>query len=107
MSREFGAYIGGYFYDKVRNAADDCRDGRDDLTRLWGKFLTEFSDIAYAIASSEACDSGLDYPIFECIERLPRLNAILNEIDHYLRPFRDVAEAAVRARLRDIEKEKE
>ena len=97
MSREFGEYHnGGYFHEEIKNAADDCATGRDELTKLWGKFLDEFYHIAYQISNSEACDSGPYAPIIESINRMESLKDCLSKIDTYLDPFRDVMAEAVR-----------
>lgn len=101
MSREFGSYHAGYFHYQMETAADDCLSGHDELTRLWGAFLREFAHVAYAIASSEANDSGPDYPIFETMERLPELKRRLAAIEAYTAPYRAVAEAAVRRHIED------
>lgn len=96
MSREFGEYGGGgYFHNKIADAADDAKGGRDQLTRLWGDFLEEFSNVAYSISTSEACDSGEYDPIMENIARMPQLNAILIKIGNYLEPYEEVARRAV------------
>jgi hypothetical protein len=63
---------------------------------LWGEFLEEFTPIAFAIASSEACDSGPDYPILENLKRMAALQACLSEVSKYLLPYQQVAEEAVR-----------
>lgn len=84
MSREFGSHQSGYFHTQMDQAASDCLDGRDELTKLWGKFLFEFKDVAWAIASSEACDSGPEYPIEMTSERLPRLQDELDRIKDYV-----------------------
>ena len=97
MSREFGDYGGsGYFHDKIRAASDDCKSGRDPLTKLWHEFLDEFYHVSYAISTSEACDSGPYYPIMESIARMPVLKAKLHKIDLFLEDYRRVAEEAIR-----------
>ncbi len=101
MSREFGDTIGGFFHNKIGYAADDCQTGRDKLTQLWGEFLREFEEVAYAISTSEACDSGPDYPIFETLERLPALERKLANVKSYVEPYRRVAEEAVRKALKE------
>jgi hypothetical protein len=99
MSREFGSYTNGYFHDQMKYAAEDLGGSGDPLSRLWGKFFDEFYHVAYAISSSEACDSGRDRPILETIERIDRLKKVLWEIEQYVRPYKDVAETAVRRAL--------
>lgn len=99
MSREFGSYGGGYFHSKMNDAADDLASGRDDMTKLWGKFFDAFRDVAYAIASSEACDSSEDHTIVETIQHLPAMKAALTAIEHHVRVYDDVAKDAVRKAL--------
>lgn len=96
MSREFGEYSSGYFHQKIAGCADDCGGSRHELTKLWGEFLREFYDVAYAISSHEACDSGAAYPIMESVEKLPVLRKKLDQISSFLRPYQDVMEEAVR-----------
>ncbi len=88
MSREFGSYCNGYFHDQIRYAADDCLRGRDDLTRLWGRFIEDFTGIAYQIASSEAGDSEPDATIIQTILDLPRLRDRLVDIENFCKPFK-------------------
>lgn len=99
MSREFGDCIGGFFHDKIRNAADDCKTGRDHLTKLWGEFLHEFESVAYQISNSEACDSGPDSPISETIRKIPVLKEKLFAVESFVSPFKRVADDAVRRAL--------
>ena len=96
MSREFGSYMSGYFHTQIEYAADDCLCGRDGITRLWGEFLKAFYPVAYAISTSEACDSDVDYPIMECIRQMPELESRLKDISEYLRPFEDVIDEAIK-----------
>ncbi len=96
MSREFGSDASGYFHQQMQNAADDCLDGRDKLTKLWGAFFKEFYDVAYAISTSEAGDSGPDFPILETIKKLPALKDKFNQIENYCSVFDDVAQKAIR-----------
>lgn len=100
MSREFGEYYsGGYFHDKISYAAEDCKEGRDQLTRLWGEFLEEFKDVAYQISNSEAADSGPDAPISETIMKMPALKRKLDAIEGFILPYQRVAQEAVRKAL--------
>jgi hypothetical protein len=87
MSREFGEYERGYFHQKIASCANDCKGGRDQLTKLWGKFLEEFSHVAHEISNSEACDAGPDAPIIESIKRLPRLRELFMDVQKYLTPY--------------------
>lgn len=100
MSREFGSYMSGYFHHQMQYAAEDCASGKDELTRLWGKFFEEFYHVAYQIANSEACDSGPDAPIIETIQRLPALKKHLDDIEKYTRTYKDCMEEAVRQALK-------
>lgn len=88
--------MNGYFHQRIDQCADDALAGQDEITKLWGAFLKEFSHIAYAIASSEACDSGVEYPIMETIERSKALYEKLDAIRSYTRPFQDCMNKAVR-----------
>jgi hypothetical protein len=99
MSREFGSYCNGYFHEQIRLGAEDCLAGRDDLTRLWGAFLNEFNDIAYAIASSEACDSGPEATVIATIEKMKALKAALSKIEDFTEPHRRCMEHALRKAL--------
>jgi hypothetical protein len=84
MSREFGSYEPGYFHYQMDLAAQDCREGNDELTRLWGGFLSAFYPIAYAIASSEAGDSGPDFPVNATKEHMAALRRELDKIEQYV-----------------------
>jgi hypothetical protein len=95
MSREFGSYNAGYFDQQMRNAADDLRAGEDELSRVWAGFFDEFHHVAYAIASSEASDSGADYPIMETINRLPALKEAISRVEQHVMPYKRIAEIAV------------
>lgn len=99
MSREFGTYGGGYFHSKMNDAADDLAGGNDQMTRLWGKFFDAFRDVAYAIASSEAGDSGEEHTVIETIRHLPAMKAALAAIEQHVRGYDDVARDAVRKAL--------
>lgn len=101
MSREFGDYGGGYFHDKIRLAAEDASSGEYEITRLWGKLLTDFYEVAYAIASAEARDASEGDAILESMEMLPQISRDLTAIDSYQKPFRDIARRAVQRYLRD------
>jgi hypothetical protein len=102
MSREFGSCERGYFYRQIENAASDLLDGREELTKKWGKFFHEFIDISYAISGCEAIDNGPDYPIFETIKHIKNLKVILDEIEKYCSVYQAVAENAVREYIEKI-----
>lgn len=93
--------MSGYLHQQIEYAADDCLSGRDEITKKWGKFLKTFSKIAYAIASSEACDSGSDYPITETIKLKRQLENDLQEVFKYVQPFEDCMQEAVREALKE------
>ena len=95
MSREFGSYENGYFHQQIQQGAKDCLEGNDELTRLWGKFLEEFYEVAYAISTSEAGDSGPYRPIIENLNRMTALQDRLDDIKSFLEIFDDVAKRAV------------
>ena len=99
MSREFGSYSAGYFHYQMETAAEDCKSGNDELTRLWGEFFEEFKHIAYAIASSEAGDSGADFPIYETMRNLPSIKDKIAKIEEYIQPFEAVAKRAIRDKI--------
>lgn len=96
MSREFGSYTAGYFHQQIETAANDCLAGRDQLTKLWGEFLREFQPIAYAISSSEECDSGPEYPIMETMQHLPAMIKRMDNIEQFMNTYKRVAEEAVK-----------
>jgi hypothetical protein len=79
----------------MEGVAMDCLNGRDELTRLWGAFFLEFTDIARAIGRSES-DGGMEYPIREMIRCRDALRGRFSEIENYVEPFARVAEEAVR-----------
>lgn len=101
MSGEFGDYLGGYFHNKIQSAAEDAAHGRDPLTKLWGKFLEEFEDIARAISYSEACDSGPHDTIFNTLQRLPELKRRLETIESFVYTYKRVAEDAVEKAVKE------
>jgi hypothetical protein len=100
MSREFGSHNAGYFHQQIESAAEDCLKGKDDLTKLWGEFLKEFSHVAYAISTSEACDSGPDYPIIETIRRWEGLAQRFHRVAEYIHPFHKVMEEAIASKIK-------
>lgn len=99
MSGEFGSYNSGYFWAQMQYAAEDCRDGQHEITRLWGEFLAEFEEIARAISWAEAGDSWQDESITETIRRLPVLKERMRDIEKYVDVFDRVAQKAVRDAL--------
>lgn len=105
MSREFGSYMNGYFHSQMEYAAEDCAAGDDELTRLWGGWFRAFYNVSYAIASSEAGDSGPDHSIYETIQAMPVLKRATADIESYLEPYQRVMNLAVRDKLEEIEKD--
>jgi len=104
MSREFGEYQHGYFHDKIRSAAEDCRTESDNkLTHLYGELLEELYKIAYQISNFEACDSGFYAPVQETMQRMPALKAKLREIEEFVATYKDVADNAVRDYINEQE----
>ncbi len=99
MSREFGTYGGGYFHDRMNDAAGDLAGGNDGISKAWAKFFDEFRHVAYSIATSEAGDSAEYDPILETIRRMPALQKALDDVANYVQPFKDVSEHAVRNAL--------
>lgn len=99
MSREFGACIDGYFHEQIECAANDCLGGQCKITRLWGGVFYELEDIAYAIASAEACDSGESYPIKQTMKDLDAVYKALDKVKQYIMPFKEVAEEATEEAL--------
>lgn len=97
MSGEFGSYGGGYFHTQIEQAADDClSSGNEQITREWGKVLQAFYPVAHAISWCEARDSGVDAPIMATIEHLPDIQKAIDDVKRYVRPFQDIADAALR-----------
>lgn len=67
MTRDLGDYhTGGFMHDRIRQAAMDCRDGREEATRLLSEVLTVLYPYAYACASVEACDATM----IDCIDMI-------------------------------------
>jgi hypothetical protein len=79
----------------MEGVAADCLNGRDELTRLWGAFFLEFTNVARAIGYSES-DGGMEYPIREMIRSRDALRSRFCEIESYIEPYARVAEEAVR-----------
>lgn len=96
MSREFGSYASGYLHAQIEYAADDLAGGRDATTRVWADVMKAFHPVAYAICSSEACDSGEYDSIMRSIEQVPHIEAALAKVKAHLEPYRRVMEEAVR-----------
>lgn len=80
MSREFGDGPGGFFHEKIQNAADDARGGRFEITKATGALLQALYPLAYAISSAEACDSGEERPLMVALDEAPALHAALSAV---------------------------
>ena len=106
MSREFGSYCNGYFHSQIEYAAEDCENGDCEITRLWGKVLRSMTDVAYAISSAEANDSGEWFPIKQSIEDMASVQDAINDVGAYLTRFRDLIDAALRDALKKEREEK-
>ena len=102
MSREFGEYGGGgYFHDKLRSCLEDLKEqAGQDFHKEFIPLFEELYEIAYAISSVEACDSCIDRTIFQSMESVPKMKKCLDKIEDKLRPYRRVAEEAVRKSAR-------
>ena len=97
MSREFGEGPGGFFHDKIRNALEDLRHEADfELHKEFVPLLESLYEIAYAISSAEAYDSGIDRTISTTLQELPKMKKFIAEMEKSLRPYQDVADQAVR-----------
>jgi hypothetical protein len=84
VSREFGSFrVCGYFHYRMEVAAQECLEGRDTLTKLWGNFLKDFYPVAYAIASSEADDAGPSLTVRETLGELRKLRNHLDQIERF------------------------
>lgn len=103
MSREFGSYRSGYFHDQIKTCAEDAMAGRCEITRRWGAFLNALYPIAYSISSAEECDSDEYDPVMRSIEHIDSIRTALEDIQTYLRPFKDVADGAVRKALMEAQ----
>ncbi len=101
MSREFGSYANGYFHTQMVIAAQDCLDGKFEITRKWGGVLEEFKTIAFAISSAEAYDSFESEPILASIEKIGNIERKLEDLRKYLALFVMVSEEAVREHLKN------
>lgn len=95
MSGEFGSCDRGYFHVQIAQAAEDCLQGRDTLTKLWGEFLKEFAPIAGDISYSEASDCSEAHAILENIKRKGALKNRLLDIEKYLSLFEEVSGKAI------------
>ena len=98
MSREFGEGPGGFFHNKIQDAAEDCRGGDCEITKKWGRFLEEFYNLAWHISTAEACDSSEASLIVESIKAIPLLKSKMEDIEKYLGKYEAVIEKAIRER---------
>lgn len=104
MSREFGSYDSGFFHTQIENAAGDLEGASDETSRVWAPFFRAFFPVAYAIASSEAGDSGEDASILETIKALPALQEALDAVKAHVAAYDAIAKAAVQAALKNRDK---
>jgi len=106
MSREFGDnnyHNYGFFHDKIRQALDTLKDeSRVTHHQQLIPVLEELYEIAYAISSVEACDSGAYRSINEMIHRLPKMRQEISKIEEVLDVYRQVAEDAVRRKSEEL-----
>jgi len=109
MSREFGEYMGGYFHDKIRNALYDLEN--ESFHGLHKEFIPLFKslyEVAYAISSVEAGDSNIERTISTTLLELPRMKKCLADVEESLKPYKQVAEDAVRKHIaEEVKKKKE
>lgn len=96
MSREFGDYDGGFFHNKVANAAGDARGGHHPLTLAWGKVLEAMQDVAWSISSVEAGDSSPSDLQIVSVKALRLVRDALYGVDALTRETIDVQRDAVR-----------
>lgn len=100
MSREFGDngyHEHGFFHHRVQQLVNTLEnEAREDFHKEFIPLFQELYEIAFAISSVEAGDSGLYRSIIETINRLPRLKQVLAKLEDEVRPYQDVAEEAVR-----------
>lgn len=101
MSGEFGSYTSGYFHTQMDVASGDVASGRLESTRVWADFLANFAKVAKAISWAEEYDSSEATSIRTMIEKMPALKADLEKIEGFLRPYQEVADAAVRKHIED------
>ncbi|NJO49785.1 MAG: hypothetical protein HC840_10440 [Leptolyngbyaceae cyanobacterium RM2_2_4] len=106
MSREFGEYGGGgYFHDKVRGCLEDLQsEAREKFHKEFIPLFESLYEIAYAISSVEACDSCLDRSITTTMEELPKIKKTIAQLEDTIRPYKNVADNAVREYIRSKEK---
>lgn len=97
MSREFGSFHGGYFHQKIYEAAEDLRnEAREEFHKEFIDVLGDFYNIAYAISSVEACDASSERSVSEAIIWVPRMIERLKTIDNKLEVYRRLQNEAVK-----------
>lgn len=84
MSREFGEYVGGYFHDKIESATQDLEDAHYSLHKKLIPVLESLYEIAYAISSVEAGDSGEERSIEAFKKHIPYMVLQLEGIDRQI-----------------------
>ena len=95
-SKEFGSDRKGCFFEQIETAYEDCIDGSNNLTRLWGAVLKEFYPVSIAINQSESCYGNEAHSIMESMRQMAKIQSALNVVKQYLKPYDEVAEEAVR-----------
>jgi len=83
MSGEFGSYSAGYLHRQIERAAEDCADGRLEITRLWGKVFEIIHPVARGICWAEECDTSESDPCEQTVEWAQKLRLALNDCFDY------------------------
>lgn len=97
MSREFGEESGYmFFHGKIQSAKEDLEDASFDFHKKFIPLFEDLYEIAYAISSVEAGDSGEARSIIKTIQKIDSLRKNISNIEDSLRPYQDVMEQAVR-----------
>lgn len=97
MSREFGDYTGSmFFHEHVYAAIQDLKTADFSLHKEFLPLLENLYDVAYAISSVEAGDSGEYRSIMETISKLDAMYKNLDQIKDAVDPYKQVMEEALR-----------
>lgn len=92
MSREFGNTTDIYFHDKIKYAAEDCADDiNHSITKMWGKFLEIFYEVAYDVSTYEAGDALIQHTIQDQLDSIEKMRKQLDKIETGLRWVRTKA----------------
>ena len=100
MSREFGEYDGGYFHTKLQRCCEDAEAGRTDGAKVIAALLNPLADMAYAVSSEEACDSGPDGTVQTFAESAPALRSAMHALEAFTEPARDYAASVLAGVIR-------